>query len=172
MSLRMAALGLLAQHPGSGYDLLKRFEKSMANVWPATQSQLYGELNKLAAAGLIEVSTIGPRGRKEYRVTPQGRVELVRWIADPQDDPPDRSTELLRIFLLSEVPRDQAREHLAALAADAESEVARLKELEASIRWADTDEDLYAHAALEYGLRANAMRAEWAHWLGKTIDNR
>ena len=44
----MAALGLLAQEPGSGYDLLKHFEKSMANVWPATQSQLYGELNKLA----------------------------------------------------------------------------------------------------------------------------
>ena len=51
VSLRIAALGLLAQHPGSGYDLLKRFEKSMANVWPATQSQLYGELNKLADAG-------------------------------------------------------------------------------------------------------------------------
>ena len=49
----MAALGLLAQQPGSGYDLLKTFEKSMANVWPATQSQLYGELNKLADAGLI-----------------------------------------------------------------------------------------------------------------------
>ncbi|BBX28882.1 PadR family transcriptional regulator [Mycolicibacterium alvei] len=172
MSLRMAALGLLAQHPGSGYDLLKRFEKSMANVWPATQSQLYGELNKLAAAHLIEVTAIGPRGRKEYRVTPDGRAELVRWIANPQDDPPDRSAELLRVFLLGEVPRDQAREHLATLAADAESEVARLKELEASIRWGDTDEDLYAHAALEYGLRANAMRAEWAHWLGKTIDNR
>ena len=44
----MAALGLLARQPGSGYDLLKTFEKSMANVWPATQSQLYGELNKLA----------------------------------------------------------------------------------------------------------------------------
>ncbi|MGB0972936.1 MAG: PadR family transcriptional regulator, partial [Mycobacterium sp.] len=42
MSLRFATLGLLAQRPGSGYDLLKRFEKSMANVWPATQSQLYG----------------------------------------------------------------------------------------------------------------------------------
>jgi DNA-binding PadR family transcriptional regulator len=65
VSLRIAALGLLAQEPGSGYDLLKQFEKSMANVWPATQSQLYGELNKLAEAGLIEVSDIGPRGRKE-----------------------------------------------------------------------------------------------------------
>ena len=40
MSLRIAALGLLAQRPGSGYDLLKLFENSMANVWPATQSQL------------------------------------------------------------------------------------------------------------------------------------
>ncbi|QRY52282.1 PadR family transcriptional regulator [Mycolicibacterium septicum] len=172
MSLRMAALGLLAQHPGSGYDLLKRFEKSMANVWPATQSQLYGELNKLAAAGLIEVSAIGPRGRKEYRITPAGRTELKRWITNPADDPPERSAGLLRVFLLGELPRDQAREHLAALAAHADSEVARLKELESSIPWSDTDEDLYGHAALEYGLRFNAMQAEWAHRLTKVLDNR
>ncbi|MEV0672963.1 PadR family transcriptional regulator [Mycobacterium sp. NPDC050441] len=172
MSLRMAALGLLAQHPGSGYDLLKRFEKSMANVWPATQSQLYGELNKLADTGLIEVSAIGPRGRKEYRVTPAGRTELERWITNPADDPPERSAGLLRVFLLGELPRDQALDHLEALAAHSESEVARLRELEASISWADTDEDRYGHAALEYGLRFNAMQAEWAHWLTKTIDNR
>lgn len=168
----MAALGLLAQHPGSGYDLLKRFEKSMANVWPATQSQLYGELNKLAGAGLIEVSAIGPRGRKEYRITPAGRTELERWITNPADDPPERSAGLLRVFLLGELPRDQALEHLAALAAHSESEVARLKKLEASIPWTDTDEDRYGHAALEFGLRFNAMQAEWAYWLKKTIDNR
>ncbi|MEW2479977.1 PadR family transcriptional regulator [Mycobacterium sp. NPDC049093] len=172
MSLRMAALGLLAQHPGSGYDLLRRFEKSMANVWPATQSQLYGELNKLAGTGLIEVSAIGPRGRKEYRITPAGRTELAHWITNPAADPPERSAGLLRVFLLGELPRDQALEHLTGLAAHSESEVARLKELEASILWADTDEDRYGHAALEYGLRFNAMQAEWAHWLKKTIDNR
>ena len=79
MSLRIAALGLLAQHPGSGYDLLKRFEQSMANVWPATQSQLYGELNKLSDTGLIEVSAIGTRGRKEYRYTASGPPDLQRW---------------------------------------------------------------------------------------------
>src|SRR4051794_12935014 len=141
VSLRMAALGLLAQGPGSGYDLLKRFEKSMANVWPATQSQLYGELNKLAGTGLIEVSAIGPRGREEYRVTPAGRTELERWIANPADDPPERSAGLLRVFLLGELPRDQALDHLATLAAQAESEVARLRELEAAISWADTDGD-------------------------------
>lgn len=168
----MAALGLLAQHPGSGYDLLKRFEKSMANVWPATQSQLYGELNKLAGAGLIEASAIGPRGRKEYRITPAGRTELKRWITNPADDPPERSAGLLRVFLLGELPRDQARDHLVSLAADADAEMTRLRELEASISWSDADEDLYGHAALEYGLRFNAMQAEWAHWLITTLDNR
>src|SRR6201995_4860492 len=90
VSLRMAALGLLAQAPGRGYDRLKRFEESMANVWPATQSQLYGELNKLADAGLIEVSDIGPRGRKEYRITDAGPAELQRWESSPQEEPPLR----------------------------------------------------------------------------------
>jgi PadR family transcriptional regulator AphA len=47
MSLRHAILGLLEEHPMSGYDLLKRFEQAMSNVWAATQSQLYGELGKL-----------------------------------------------------------------------------------------------------------------------------
>src|ERR1700754_2512466 len=98
VSLRIAALGLLAQEPGSGYDLLKHFEKSMANVWPATQSQLYSELNKLADAGLIEVSDIGPRGRKEYRITETGRAELRRWVANPEPAPQFRSAELLRVF--------------------------------------------------------------------------
>src|SRR4249919_1679908 len=106
VSLRIAALGLLSREPGSGYDLLKHFEKSMANVWPATQSQLYGELNKLADAELIEVSDIGPRGRKEYQITAAGRNELLRWIANPHVDPPQRKPDLLRVFLLNQVPRD------------------------------------------------------------------
>ncbi|NED54550.1 PadR family transcriptional regulator, partial [Micromonospora aurantiaca] len=77
MSLRHAVLGLLAELGGaSGYDLLKLFEVSLDNVWPATQSQLYGELGKLTDAGLIEVAAEGPRGRREYRITPSGRAEL------------------------------------------------------------------------------------------------
>lgn len=172
MSLRIAALGLLAQQPGSGYDLLRHFEKSMANVWPATQSQLYGELNKLADAGLIEVSDIGPRGRKEYRITTAGREELRRWIADATGDPPYRSAGQLRVFLLAEVPREQAREHMVAMAEHADAEVGRLEELRDSIDW-DEDEGLfYGRAALEHGLRFNAMEADWARWVVRGIDAR
>ncbi|WP_059013993.1 PadR family transcriptional regulator [Mycobacterium sp. M26] len=172
MSLRYAALGLLAQQPGSGYDLLKRFEYSMANVWPATQSQLYGELNKLADAGLIEVTDIGPRGRKEYRVTDAGREDLLRWMTNPQDDPPYRSAELLRVFLLGEMPAGQARKHVAAVAEQATAERKRYEQLRDSVDWDDSDADFYGRAALEYGLRAQAMEAEWARWLVEEIDRR
>lgn len=172
MSLRYAALGLLAQQPGSGYDLLKRFEYSMANVWPATQSQLYGELNKLADSGLIEVSDIGPRGRKEYRVTEAGREDLLRWMTNAQDDPPYRSAELLRVFLLGEMPPGQAREHIQAVAEQADAEHRRYEQLRDSVDWDDSDGDFYGRAALEYGLRAQAMEADWARWLITEIDRR
>ncbi|ANE78864.1 PadR family transcriptional regulator [Mycobacterium adipatum] len=172
MSLRIAALGLLAQHPGSGYDLMRRFEKSMANVWPATQSQLYGELNRLADNGLIEVAEIGARGRKVYRVTASGHAELLRWVTNPQDDPPGRSPELLRIFLLGELPRPDAAKHVQALVEHAESELHRLRALRESLQFDDSDDSFYGHAALEFGLRFEAMQAEWARWLLTAIDDR
>ncbi|ODQ88395.1 PadR family transcriptional regulator [Mycolicibacterium flavescens] len=173
VSLRIAALGLLAQQPGSGYDLLRLFEQSMANVWPATQSQLYSELNKLADGGLIEVSAIGPRGRKEYRITDAGRAELRRWVNNPADDPPFRSPRLLRIFLLGEVSPSQAREHLAELAGRADGEIARLEKLRTEIVSENPDDGLfYGLAALDYGLRLNAMEAEWARSVIDAIDAR
>ncbi|WNG92534.1 PadR family transcriptional regulator [Mycobacterium sp. ITM-2016-00318] len=172
MSLRMAALGLLAQQPGSGYDLLKTFERSMANVWPATQSQLYGELNKLADNGLIEVTDIGPRGRKEYRITAAGRTELQRWMMSPEDDPPFRDASLLRVFLLGEIEPDQARRHMVAVAEHADSEVKRLEALKDSIDWKDGVDLFFGGAALEYGLRLGAMEATWARWVIDQIDGR
>lgn len=172
VSLRIAALGLLAQHPGSGYDLLRRFEQSMANVWPATQSQLYGELNKLADAGLIEVSELGPRGRKEYRVTAAGRAELLRWINDPRDDPPSRRPDLLRVFLLGQAPAADARTYVTTFADRAEADLKRFEHLRDSIDWTEDDASFFSRAALEYGLRHAAMEADWARWLLAAIEQR
>lgn len=172
VSLRHAALGLLAQHPASGYDLLKKFQLSMANVWPATQSQLYAELNKLAAAGLIKASDAGPRGRKEYAITEAGRAELHRWMAAPQDDPPIRSAQLLRVFLLSELSPAQARDYLQSLRTYADSEHARYAQIRDSYDWSGGDGDFFARAALENGLRFTRMRSEWARWVIDELDKR
>lgn len=144
----------------------------MANVWPATQSQLYGELNKLADGGLIEVADIGPRGRKEYRVTEAGRAELVRWITEPESDPPMRRPDLLRVFLLGELPAEAARTYAVDFAHHAGSELERLERLRDSFHWGTDDPDFYGRAALEFGLRDAAMEREWAHWLIGAIDER
>lgn len=165
MSLRHAALGLLSQEPGSGYDLLKRFKDSMDNMWPATQSQLYGELNKLAAAGLIKVSDLGPRGRKEYQITDAGRAELRRWMLHPQDDPPIRNAAILRVFLLGELDHEQARQYLESLLLVSEAEHAHFKTILDSYDWDGDDEAFFARAALEQGLRWTQHEIEWAHWV-------
>ncbi len=165
MSLRHAALGLLAQRPASGYDLLKKFQLSMANVWPATQSQLYGELNKLADGGLIKAADVGPRGRKEYAITDAGRTELHRWMTSPEDDPAFRSAALLRVFLLGQLSQTQAREHLEAMRSWADQEHARYAEIRDSYDWSSSDADFFGRAALEHGLRRTRMESEWATWV-------
>ena len=94
----------------------------------------------------------------------------MRWIRNPADDPPERSAGLLRVFLLGELPEDQARAHLPAVADHSHAEIERLKQLEASIPC--IEDDTYGHAALEYGLRFNAMQEEWANWLARRLDER
>ncbi|MFF0431763.1 PadR family transcriptional regulator [Streptomyces sp. NPDC004327] len=164
MSLRHALLGLLSERPASGYDLLKRFETSLANVWPATQSQMYSELSKLAANGLIDVSAEGPRGRKEYTLTDEGLTELRHWLTETKPQRNTRSDILLRVFFLGVLTPEQARGYLTELQELSEREYENLRRLESSIDWGDDRLSVHGRIALEYGLRFNAMRREWAQW--------
>lgn len=170
MSLRHAMLGLLANEPASGYDLMKGFETSLSNVWPATQSQVYGELAKLAKAGLLEVSAEGPRGRKEYAITPDGRMELHRWLTEPQPDTPRRSDALLRVFFLNHLTPLEAITYLTGEAERASRQHEALTELEGRIDWGDDPLSVNGRLAFEYGLRFTAMREEWARWAAEELD--
>ncbi len=170
MSLRHAVLGMLADEPGSGYDLLKRFERAMANVWPATQSQLYGELGKLEAAGMIHVLAEGPRGRKEYEITEAGLEELRHWLVDVDPGGPPRSAGLLRVYFLGSVSPAQARGYVASMGESARAREERLDELEGSIDWGDDNQSLYGRLVLEWGKRFSAMQREWAEWAVKQVE--
>jgi PadR family transcriptional regulator, regulatory protein AphA len=171
VSLRHAVLGLLAHHPGCGYDLLKKFRLSLANVWPATQSQLYGELGKLLEAGLIEVIDVGARGRREYAVTDDGRAELQRWMTSPQGDPPFRSAPLLRVSLLGQQSPAGARDYLHSLRRHAESEHSRYQQIRDAYEWSGSD-GFFARLALENGLRFTRMEVDWADWALGRLDRR
>ncbi|GAA4908771.1 PadR family transcriptional regulator [Streptomyces coeruleoprunus] len=169
MSLRHAVLGLLAERPASGYDLLKTFQTSLANVWPATQSQLYGELTRLADAGLLAVSAEGPRGRKEYAITDAGREELRHWLLNTEPVTRRRSDMLLRVFLLGTVPKERALDHLRMLADRFEQLYGELRALDDSVPWDQSDLTAYGRVTLEWGLRFMNMQREWATWAAEQI---
>jgi PadR family transcriptional regulator AphA len=169
MTLRHAVLGLLADRTASGYDLMKLFDTSLANVWPATQSQVYGELGKLAGSGLLEVSAEGPRGRKEYTITKQGLDELRSWLIDTEPDRTRRSETLLRVFFLGVLTPVESVTYLSVEAARAAGEHAELERLEAQVDWGDDPLSVYGRLALEYGLRLTAMQEEWAGWAREQV---
>ncbi|MCX5048295.1 MULTISPECIES: PadR family transcriptional regulator [unclassified Streptomyces] len=169
MSLRHALLGLLSERTASGYDLLKFFETSLATVWPATQSQIYTELTKLADSGHIAVAAEGPRGRKEYAITGEGLAELRHWLTETKPQRNTRSDILLRVFFLGVLTPEQARGYLAELMEMSEQGVESLSRLSESIDWDDGSLSVYGRIALEYGLRFNAMRREWAEWAAEQI---
>ncbi|AXI76938.1 PadR family transcriptional regulator [Peterkaempfera bronchialis] len=169
MSLRHAVLGLLADHSGSGYDLLRTFQTSLANVWSATQSQLYTELNRLADAGLVTVTAEGPRGRKEYALTGSGREELRHWLLEVEPERQRRNDALLRVFFLGQVTPEQGRAYLDREGRTAGEYHERLQELAAFIEEESDALAVHGRLALEWGLRFTRMQQEWAEWAARQL---
>ena len=172
MSLRHALLGLLNYGSASGYDLLHTFNTSLANVWPANQSQVYGELGRLTDAGLLQVHAEGPRGRKEYSITEAGRAELVHWLADTEPNRVRRSESLLRVFFLANLTPTQATNYLRQEAEAVGEKLAHLRKMARRGDWESDDLAVYGRLVLEYGLRLMAMHQEWSDWCIDQLEAR
>ncbi|MQA85675.1 MAG: PadR family transcriptional regulator [Streptosporangiales bacterium] len=120
MSLRHALLALLTARPMTGYDLAKQFDQSVAYVWHAPHSQIYPELRRLEASGLVSAESVarGNRATKRtYRITEEGRAELERWVKEVTPPPLERDAARLKAtyfeFGSLDNARRQFRAHLA-----------------------------------------------------------
>jgi DNA-binding PadR family transcriptional regulator len=79
VALRNALLAALIDRESSGYDLAKRFRVSVANFWTATPQQLYRELDRMEAEGLLSARVVKQDKRPDKRlftVTVAGRAAL------------------------------------------------------------------------------------------------
>ena len=79
MALRNAIMATLAEGESSGYDLSKRFSVGVANFWTATRQQLYRELEKMEAEGLIAARVVTQQRRPTKRLfslTDDGRAAI------------------------------------------------------------------------------------------------
>jgi len=170
VSLRHGLLGLLVDGPASGYDLLKIFEQSLAFVWPATQSQLYGELNRLADDGLVVVSDEGQRRRKEYTITPAGRADLEHWLTDIEPNRIRRNDAMLRVFFLGTLEPVQAKAYLEREAAVHEAFEQLLIDQARDTNWEAGTFNRYGRLVIESGIRYAHTQGEWARWAAGEID--
>ena len=87
MSLPHALMVSLIERPCSGYDLARRFDKTIGYFWQASHQQIYRELGRMEAASWIH-STADDQsntGRRTYQVQAEGLAELKRWASHSED---------------------------------------------------------------------------------------
>ncbi|MET9021147.1 PadR family transcriptional regulator [Actinopolymorpha sp. NPDC004070] len=175
MSLRYALLGLLSERPASGYALTQRFEQSLQKyAWHANHSQIYPELAKLAADGLVTVVEEGARGRRTYAITDAGREALREWLLTSGGGPRRvRNEAVLRTFLLSTLePADAAlllRGYVDRSARDLAELQAVVADLEASEQAGEPQR--FGRFAAEFGVRQYAAFHDWAQWALARVES-
>lgn len=86
----------------TGYELKQRADRTLRFYWTSpAMSQVYSELAKLDAHGLVEGRTEeGPRPATSYQITPIGQQVLRGWLADsPVSFPLLRHPVALRLLM-------------------------------------------------------------------------
>ncbi len=86
VALEHAILVSLLEQPGSGYELARRFDRSIGRFWTATHQQIYRVLRRMEADGWVTAEEIGQDGRPDKRrfsVVPAGRAALTAWLREP-----------------------------------------------------------------------------------------
>ena len=180
MSLKHGILGLLTYSPMAGYDLMKAFDQSLKFFWPAQTSQIYRELETMAASGWIETEEERSRGRLVktiYAITAAGREELNRWLLDAREERSGgKNPFLLRLFFQSRAGAESIRELVEARKARAESNARELRTVLAATipeRLGETKDELAAFCwsqAAEYGVSQFEAEAAWARACLKRLD--
>lgn len=99
-------LGLLNEHPKSGYDIKTEVEEVIGHFWKESFGQIYPVLGRLVRQGLVKKATMptGGRRRHVYSITAKGRTELERWLRVPPEPESVRNELLLKIFFGYELP--------------------------------------------------------------------
>jgi DNA-binding PadR family transcriptional regulator len=152
-------LGMLREKPRSGYEIKQAVDDSTRFFWAASYGQIYPELKRLAAAGLVAGES-EHRGRRRtmYKLTPAGRKELRRWLEREPETFELRDEGLLKLFFSDASSPQAAAEALAAKRRYHEENLAALRAIEPLARQA---RDTYPYTVLSHGIELSEWTIEW-----------
>ena len=86
MSIKYALLGILAEGDLHGYELKSSFDEKVGEFWSLNYGQIYSTLDRLEKEELVTHDRQAQErrpDRKIFRITPQGRNELEKWLSTP-----------------------------------------------------------------------------------------
>jgi DNA-binding PadR family transcriptional regulator len=157
-----AVLALLAlEGERSGYDLAKRAEKAIGQVWSPARSGLYATLRRLAADGLVtsrSVEQVERPDKQVYRLGESGREALTAWLE--RVDGGARDAFFLKLFVGGLTTVDVLLEHVEQFHADVEERLERLRAIEPTNT--NRGDDWFHRHMLDYGIRHAELELDWA----------
>ncbi|MBI2216705.1 MAG: PadR family transcriptional regulator [Candidatus Rokubacteria bacterium] len=181
-TLRYALLGLLSRRRLSGWEILKRFSRSIVFFWHAKRSQIYAELRRMERLGLVssrlEIRGGGPNPR-HYAIADAGRAALDEWLDRPTPAAPVKDEMLLRTFFSERLEPDRVRKYLEEHGEEHRRVLekfdairARLEERYGPVE-TTTDRGLFfGYLVLEQGIRLERMSMEWCRWAAAIVERR
>jgi PadR family transcriptional regulator, regulatory protein AphA len=158
-------LGMLSIAPRSGYEIKSLVDKSTRFFWAASYGQIYPELRRLEAEGLIAGEDVptGDRKRTVFHLTEAGEEALRAWLRVPPEVLEMRHEGMLKVFFADALPPDERvrrlldmrDQHLEKLAALRAVEAAKAASADANV----AESSMYL--ILRFGIEYNQWVADW-----------
>jgi DNA-binding PadR family transcriptional regulator len=153
-------LGALSLGPKSGYEIKQLVDKTTRFFWAASYGQIYPELKRLEAQGLIEgaESANGGRRRVVFALTAAGRNALRAWLLEPDAGYELRDEGLMKLFFADALSPADRLELLRRFRAERQDVLDRLREIERAVG----SERIGTRAlVLEYGIGHHEWIVAW-----------
>jgi DNA-binding PadR family transcriptional regulator len=152
---------------GYGYDLARHFGpgQPLAEIIHLEPGMLYHHLKRLDRAGWV-VGTLEPQGarppRQVYQITPSGRDELRRWLAEPVARTREIRLEfLLKLYFARRLDPGLATRLVAEQATRLQRLAASLAEQIAALAGADDEDREFTRLVLDLRLAQTRAAVAW-----------
>ncbi|MFF9774093.1 PadR family transcriptional regulator [Streptomyces sp. NPDC013978] len=183
MALRNAVMAALLEGEASGYDLAKAFDATVANFWMSTPQQLYRELERMEAEGLITARVVEQERRPNKRLfslTRAGREAVHAYTAEPPGKPGVIRDELMVKVQCVDVGDSEAvRAAVAQRMEWATAKLARYERLRQRLLDGRSEEAYFAEAervgpylTLLRGMALERENLQWGDMALRRLDQR
>lgn len=182
MSLRYALLASLLDGEATGYELAKRFDSSVANFWHALPQQLYQELARMEAEGVVEGELVVQQQRPNKRIfsiTERGRQSLQSWLDEPARMASLKDTVLVKVYASDLAEPDEVIAWLDRCEAGHEAKLAHYEALRI-LMFHGRDEETFLrtthrigpYLTLKRGIDYERENIKWARWAKDVVRSR